>query len=70
MFGFFGCSQRDMIVYKLDSPLDGKKILQDIQNLIQSFRSSNGEIPLLIIDIKTIAYEDTGPIPKIEYKGE
>jgi len=55
--------------YRLDKKIDGKKILQDIQNLITEFNHKNTkEIPLLYIDIKTVSYDDISHIPKLEHK--
>lgn len=53
------------LYYKLNKQLDGAKLLQDIQKLITSTNNKEG---ILYIDIKTISYENNGPIPKLEYK--
>lgn len=63
-----------MIAYVLDKEISGEKILQDIQKLIVEFKQNNPESswpwssgPILYIDIKTIAKEDTTLIPKITH---
>ena len=53
------------LYYKLNKQLDGGKLLQDIQKLITSTNNKEG---ILYIDIRTVSYEDNGPIPKLEYK--
>lgn len=60
-----------MIVYKLSGPVNGQKILEDIQKLVNSYQPSvPGEVPLLTISIKPITHDDTSMIPKLEYKEE
>lgn len=68
-FGFCGCSQRNMIAYVLNKEINGSTILQDIEKLIIKFKQENPlTIPILVIDIKTIASDDTSLIPKLEHK--
>ena len=58
-----------MIAYRLDKNIDGQKILDDIQNLVQKFMQKEADqIPILYIDIRSITQDDTSMIPKIEYK--
>jgi hypothetical protein len=57
-----------MIVYKLDKTLDGQKILNDIQNLVNKIQPQNNQDYLLTISIKTITTTDTSHIKKLEYK--
>ena len=58
-----------MIAYVLDKEITGKKILQDINGLINKFKQTNPQnIPILTISIKTISHEDTSLIPKLEHK--
>jgi len=60
-----------MVVYKLDNNLNGDKILKDIQRLVNQFsQNSQDQTGYLCITIKTIAYDDTSLIPKLEYKGD
>lgn len=71
--GFFGRSQRDtmdyQIFYKLDHQIDGQKLLNNIQSIINKFQQNNKDsMPILCISIKTITHEDTSFIPKLEHK--
>jgi len=59
---------KSFICYKLDKNLDGNKIIQDIKNLLSGRENLSNS--LLEIHIRTIAYEDTSHIPKLEYKHE
>lgn len=56
-----------MLAYKLDKQLNGKKILNDIQNLVNKYNSKIQE-KILVIQIKDISMDSTAHIPKIEYK--
>jgi hypothetical protein len=59
-----------MIAYRLDKNIDGEKLINDVQNLVKDFMQKEPDkIPILYIDIRTIASEDTSLIPKITYKG-
>ena len=59
----------NMKSYRLDKKIDGNKILQDIQDLITQFKHNNPDkIPLLYVDIRTISYDDTSHIRKLEHK--
>jgi hypothetical protein len=58
-----------MIAYVLDKQIGAERILGDINNLINKFRNESPEqIPILVIQIKTISRDDTSLIPKLEYK--
>jgi hypothetical protein len=58
-----------MIVYKLDKNIDAQKVINDIQNLINKFQQTNPQdIGLLTILIKSVSYDDTSLIPKLEHK--
>lgn len=58
-----------MIVYRLDKNIDAQKVINDIQNLINKFQQTNPQdIGLLTITIKSVSYDDTSLIPKLEYK--
>lgn len=58
-----------MIAYVLDKEINGEKLLQDIQGLIRKFKqTSQGEIPVLVISLKTISRDDTTMIPKLVHK--
>ena len=58
-----------MIAYVLDKDIVGEKILKDIQKLVIEFRKDNpNKIPILYMDIKPVAYDDTSLIPKLEHK--
>lgn len=56
------------LYFKLDKPIDGNKLLQSLQKLIND--SQVNEKSILEISIKNIAYDDTEIIPKLEYKNE
>lgn len=61
-------SQPNMLVYKLgQSNINGEKLLNDIQNLINKHQPKDADL-LLCITIKSVSYTDTSLIPKIEYK--
>jgi hypothetical protein len=55
-----------MLAYLLNKNLDGQKLLQDIQNLINKTTSAKDRI--LIVQIKEIDQDSTAHIPKIEHK--
>ncbi len=58
-----------MIAYVLDKEIGTEKVLRDINNLINKFRSESPEqIPILVIQIKSISKDDTSLIPKLEHK--
>ena len=58
-----------MIAYVLDKEIGAERILGDINNLINKFRTHSPEqIPVLVIDIKSITRDDTSLIPKLEHK--
>ena len=58
-----------MIAYVLDKDIVGEKILKDIQKLVIEFRKENpNKIPILYMDIKPIAHDDTSLIPKLKHK--
>lgn len=56
-----------MLAYTLDKPIDGNKLLQDIQNLIQKQNSSEVQM-ILVIKLQEIVSDSTSHIPKLEYK--
>ena len=58
------------LVYKLDQPLNAQKVLEDIQKLINNFMKQTDSVPLLVVSIKTISYEDSSHIRNIEYKSQ
>ncbi|NDB59759.1 hypothetical protein EB001_15125 [bacterium] len=56
------------IYYKLDQQIDGQKLLGSIQELINKFQKNNsGSIPILCIGVKSITYDNTTIIPKLEH---
>lgn len=60
-----------MLVYNLNNQINFTIIQRDVIQLIEKFKSSGSqEIPLLYIDLKTVAYDDTSIIPKLEYTGD
>ena len=56
------------LYFKLEKQIDGNKLLQSLQKLIND--SQINEKSILEISIKNIAYDDTEIIPKLEYKNE
>lgn len=58
-----------MLAYVLDKPIDGNKLLQDIQNLIQK-QNGSGVPMILVIKLQEIVSDSTSHIPKLEYKPE
>lgn len=56
-----------MLAYALDKPIDGNKLLQDIQNLIQK-QNGSGIQMILVIKLQEIVSDSTSHIPKLEYK--
>lgn len=60
-----------MKYYVLDREVSGEKILKDIAKLVDNFRKEyTDKIPILCIEIKSVGYDDTEIIPKLEYKPE
>lgn len=58
-----------MLAYILNQNIDGNKLLSDIQKLISKFQQDNPNVtPIVIVDIKSVSYEDTSLIPKLETK--
>jgi len=58
-----------MRYYVLNKEISGEQILSDINSLVQKFQqSSPDKTPVLVIDIKSISYDDTSMIPKLEHK--
>lgn len=58
-----------MLAYILNQNIDGNKLLSDIQKLISKFQQDNpNATPIVIVDIKSVSYEDTSLIPKLETK--
>lgn len=53
-----------MIAYKLNQNIDGNRLINDIQKLIQSTIEQNKEY-LLVIRIQEINYNDDASIPKL-----
>lgn len=58
-----------MLAYKLDSNIDGNKLLNDIQKLIHKSNLTPDKEYLLIIKIVSIDYNDTAAIPKLTSEG-
>ena len=56
-----------MLAYVLDKPIDGNKLLQDIQNLIQKESGSDGSM-ILVVKIQRVSHESTSHILKLEHK--
>lgn len=56
-----------MLAYKLNQPIDGNKLLNDIQKFVSSNVSGDKE-SLLVIRIQEINYNDDNAIPKLDYK--
>jgi len=59
-------SEKHMLAYTLNNSLDGQKLLQDIQNLIN--KTNHIQDRVMIIDIKQISQESSDHIKKIEHK--
>jgi hypothetical protein len=60
-----------MLAYVLNQNIDGNKLLGDIQKLISSFQQNNPNVqPILIVEVKSVSYEDTSMIPKLEVKNQ
>lgn len=58
-----------MLAYVLNQNIDGNKLIGDIQKLISQFQQQNpNTTPILTIEIKSISYDDTSLIPKLEVK--
>jgi hypothetical protein len=58
-----------MLAYKLNNPINGQKLLMDIQNFIRQ-NNVDGENSLLVITIKNISQDNTTIIPKLTLKQE
>jgi hypothetical protein len=58
-----------MLSYTLSKPIDGNRLLQDIQNLIQK-ESESGDSMVLIVKVQKVSYESTSHILKLEYKSD
>jgi hypothetical protein len=59
------------LCYNLQNNIDGNRMVKDIQNLINQFRTnSQTQNGLLYITVKSITSDDTSLIPKLEYKGD
>ena len=56
-----------MLAYTLDKPIDGNKLLVDIQNLIQK-QSGSGIQMVLVIKLQEVSYDNTSHILKLEHK--
>jgi len=54
------------VYYRLNKEIDSNRIIQDIKNLLSGRENLSNSI--LEIRIKSIEYEDTSHIPKLEYK--
>jgi hypothetical protein len=57
-----------VLAYKLNSQIDGEKLLKSIQQLVQKSVVDQSKEYLLIIKIENIAYDENSAIPKLEYK--
>jgi hypothetical protein len=55
------------IAYSLNKTLNGEKILQDIQNLVNGIKD-NDKPKVLVISVKEVVSDDTSLIPKITFK--
>lgn len=64
----FGCSQPNMLSYKLNQNIDTNKLIENIQKLVHKKANDPEKEFLLVIDVKEIAYSDDSSIPKLEYK--
>jgi hypothetical protein len=56
-----------MIAYSLREPIDGNRLLQQIQDMIQKESETNSEM-MLVIKLQKITSDSTSHILKIEYK--
>lgn len=58
-----------MIAYVLNKEINGQKLLEDIQKLINSkvIENNNSESLVLVVDVRRIVEDNTSLIPKIEY---
>lgn len=56
-----------MLAYSLNKPIDGNKLIQDIQNLIQK-ESEHGGSMVLVVKVQKILSESTAHILKLEHK--
>lgn len=55
-----------MLAYKLNSQIDGGKLLQDVQKLISNEVKPTGEY-VLVIKVQEIVYTEDASVPKIEH---
>jgi hypothetical protein len=55
------------IAYSLNKTLNGEKILQDIQNLVNGIKDKD-KPKVLVISVKEVVSDDTSLIPKITFK--
>lgn len=56
------------IYFRLNKQLDANYLLQKIQQLIN--QSNPNEDSIIEISVKSISYDNSTIIPKLEYKGE
>jgi hypothetical protein len=56
-----------MLAYCLNKSIDGNKLLQDIQNLIQR-QSGSSDSMVLVIKVQNISSNSTAHILKLEHK--
>lgn len=58
-----------MLYYKLDKNINGQKLLEDINKLLEKNLSIPGENKILVVSIKTIEeYSGDSLLPKLTYE--
>ena len=57
-----------MLAYNLNQNIDGQKLLQDIQNMINNYNKQPNDSLILTIRITKIEQDYVSHIPKLEYK--
>lgn len=57
-----------MLAYVLNKTINSKKILEDIQNLINNFPKKPSDSLVLTIKLVKIEQDTSSFIPKLEYK--
>lgn len=58
-----------MIMYTLNKDINGQKLLEDIQKMVQNKLSQTSNTLVLVIDIKEVVQDSDAHIPKITYNG-
>lgn len=56
-----------MIMYTLNKDINGQKLLEDIQKMVQNKLSQTSSQLVLVIDVKEVVQDSDVHIPKITY---